>query len=110
TTAAEIEAGITAMADKVWAWCEKAGAYGRTVTVKVKYADFHQVTRSHSFSSAIADRGLLLRTSVELVRRLLPLTRGIRLLGVTVSNFDRGRDDTRDLPLFGAGGGGLTSA
>ena len=28
------------MADDVWAWCEKAKAFGRTVTVKVKFADF----------------------------------------------------------------------
>jgi DNA polymerase-4 len=28
------------MADDVWAWCEKARSFGRTVTVKVKFADF----------------------------------------------------------------------
>jgi hypothetical protein len=32
------------MADDVWAWCDKAKAFGRTVTVKVKFADFRQVT------------------------------------------------------------------
>jgi DNA polymerase-4 len=26
--------------DDVWSWCEKAQAFGRTVTVKVKFADF----------------------------------------------------------------------
>ena len=103
TTSAEIEAGVMAMADKVWAWCEKTKAYGRTVTVKVKYADFHQVTRSHSFSSAVADRDLLRRTSVDLVRGLLPVAKGVRLLGVTVSNFNQARDDAGDLPLFGTG-------
>jgi DNA polymerase IV len=30
------------MAADVWAWCEKAGTYGRTVTVKAKFADFHR--------------------------------------------------------------------
>jgi DNA polymerase-4 len=34
TASAEIEAGVEAMADDVWAWCEKAKAFGRTVTVK----------------------------------------------------------------------------
>src|SRR5882672_983544 len=34
TAPAEIEAGIEAMADDVWAWCEQAKAFGRTVTVK----------------------------------------------------------------------------
>ena len=51
---AEIEAGVEAMADDVWAWCDKAKAFGRTVTVKVKFADFRQVTRSRSFSTVIA--------------------------------------------------------
>jgi DNA polymerase IV len=48
----EIEAGVAAMADDVWAWCENARAFGRTV--RVKFADFHQVTRSRSFPAAIA--------------------------------------------------------
>ena len=43
TKAADIEAGIVALANDVWDWCEKAEAYGRTVTVKVKFADFRQV-------------------------------------------------------------------
>jgi DNA polymerase-4 len=37
-----IEAGVLAMADDVWAWCEKTGARARTVTVKIKWADFQQ--------------------------------------------------------------------
>jgi DNA polymerase-4 len=105
---AEIESGAEAMADEVWTWCEEAKAFARTVTVKVKFADFHQVTRSHSFPTAITCRDLLRRASVELVRTLLPTSRGVRLLGVTVSNFDcasAGADD--ELPLFGADGATL---
>ena len=89
TAADDIESGIKAMADEVWTWCDRANAFGRTVTVKVKFADFHQVTRSRSFPVAIAQRGLLQQASVELVRMLLPTVKGVRLLGVTVSNFDR---------------------
>jgi DNA polymerase IV len=97
----DIEAGVAAMAADVWAWCEKAGAFGRTVTVKVKFADFHQVTRSRSFPTAIARHELLRQASVELVHTLLPTEKGIRLLGVTVSNFDRLSIDAADeLPLF----------
>ena len=36
------------MADDVWAWCEKTNARGRTVTVKIKWADFQISTRSRS--------------------------------------------------------------
>jgi DNA polymerase-4 len=101
TAAADIEAGVATMAQEVWAWCEKAQAFGRTVTVKVKYADFRIVTRSHSFPAPVSRHDLLLQTSLALVRTVLPTQKGVRLLGVTVSNFDRpGASDT--LPLFGA--------
>jgi DNA polymerase IV len=89
------------MAADVWAWCEKAGAFGRTVTVKVKFADFHQVTRSRSFPIAVARHEVLRQASIELVRTLLPAEKGVRLLGVTVSNFDRLPINTAgELPLF----------
>jgi DNA polymerase-4 len=105
TASAEIEAGVEAMSDDVWAWCDKAKAFGRTVTVKVKFADFQQVTRSRSFPTVIAGHDLLRRASVELVRQLLPTAKRVRLLGVTVSNFDQAPADAgEELPLFDAGG------
>jgi DNA polymerase IV len=100
TASEEIEAGVEAMVDDVWAWCEKAKAFARTVTVK--FADFHQVTRSRSFPMVIARHELLRQASVELMRTLLPTAKGIRLLGVTVSNFDQ-LPAAADLPLFGTG-------
>jgi DNA polymerase-4 len=91
------------MAADVWAWCEKTRAFGRTVTVKVKFADFRQVTRSRSFSTVISQHELLRRASVELVRTLLPTAKGVRLLGVTVSNFEQVPISAADdLPLFDA--------
>src|ERR1700744_1567057 len=48
---ASIEAGVLEMADDVWAWCERTSAFGRGVTVKVKYADFRIVTRSRTFGA-----------------------------------------------------------
>jgi nucleotidyltransferase/DNA polymerase involved in DNA repair len=81
TASPEIEAGVEAMADEVWAWCHKAKAFGRTVTVKVKFADFQQVTPSRSLSTAIARHDLLRQASVERVRTLLPTAKGVRLLG-----------------------------
>ena len=48
TDPAEIEVGVLRMADDVWAWCEKARACSRTVTVKIKFQTFRQITRSRS--------------------------------------------------------------
>ena len=104
TEPGDIEAGVEAMADDVWAWCEKANAFGRTVTVKVKFADFRQVTRSRSHPTAIERHDLLRQASVELVRTLLPPAKGIRLLGVSVSNFARAPAAAAGEPLLFDGG------
>ncbi|WP_408641966.1 DNA polymerase IV [Sphingomonas radiodurans] len=102
TDPAEIEAGVLRMADDVWEWCEKAQAFGRTVTVKIKFQDFRQITRSRSHTGTVTSRGLLHATSLDLVRSIYPPGTGIRLVGVTVSNFDApAADETGTLPLFG---------
>jgi DNA polymerase IV len=94
----EIEAGVLAMADDVWAWCERGQAFGRTVTVKVKFADFRQITRSRSYGSVISRHDQLRQSSLDLIRLIFPPRTGIRLVGVTVSNF--GTSEPTDLPLF----------
>ena len=87
---AAVEAGVAALAEEVWGWCETAGSFGRTVTVKVRYADFRQLTRSRTTAEPVASRSSLMATAVELVRGVFPLAKKVRLLGVTVSGFDPG--------------------
>ncbi|MDQ0391438.1 DNA polymerase IV [Labrys monachus] len=100
TDTGAIEAGVQAMADEVWAWCEKAGAFGRTVTVKIKYADFRQATRSRTLSAPVREQARLRQVGIELVRSVFPPVQGIRLLGVSLSNFaDDAPDPTPQLDL-----------
>jgi DNA polymerase IV len=89
TEAAAIEREVLGQADEVWGWCQKANAYGRTVTVKIKFADFQQATRSRSLVTPIASHAVLHELSLGLIRSVLPAQKGIRLVGVSVSNFDR---------------------
>ena len=103
TDPAEIETGVLRMADEVWAWCEKAQSFARTATVKVKYQDFQIVTRSRSHPGAIDGQEMLRAASLALVRSLFPLSKGIRLVGVTVSNFEAGMAEPSALPLFEQG-------
>jgi DNA polymerase-4 len=100
---ADIEAGVLRQADDVWAWCERAGGFGRTITVKVKYGDFQQITRSRTQPAPVDSREALRKASLALIRSVLPTQKGVRLVGVTVSNFGRpAEDDGRQvLPLFG---------
>ena len=75
---------------KVWAACARGNHAGRTVTVKVKHANFHQITRSRSCAVPIGSREVLRQISLELLRPCFPPPLGVRLLGVTLSNFGAG--------------------
>lgn len=97
-----IEAGLLRMADDVWAWCEKTQSFGRTVTVKIKFGDFRQITRSRSFPNAVDTHVALHAASLELMRSVYPLDLGVRLVGVTVSNFNAPERKVDVLPLFEA--------
>jgi DNA polymerase-4 len=60
---------------------------GRTITLKIKYSDFKQITRNHSAVHPVND----LETITEIAKKLLlataPDDKKIRLLGITLSNF-----------------------
>ena len=96
-TAEEVEAGVRALADEVWRWCERTGAFGRTVTVKVRYADFRQLTRARTVAEPVGSGPALAGTAVGLVRGVFPLRKAVRLLGVTVSGFDPGERAASDV-------------
>ena len=81
---------------EVWRHCETNGLRGRTVTLKVKYADFHQITRSQTFISPPASQGEIEAICFALIDQVFPIAIGIRLLGVTLSSLVENSD-------FGAG-------
>jgi DNA polymerase IV len=74
--------------DKVWSHCELAGSRGRTVTLKVKFADFEIITRSRSVSSAVANRDDLAYLAIGLLEDNTPLPKAVRLLGVSLSSLE----------------------
>jgi len=84
----EMKKSLDLIVDKVWRFCEGSDVRGRTVTLKVKYADFQQITRSRSFPSLVNSREALEAASIELLRSVLPVSKGVRLLGVTLSALD----------------------
>jgi DNA polymerase-4 len=84
------DAALQPLIEKVWRYCEAAGIRGRTVTLKVKYADFSQATRSRTGLGPFASRGEIVQVSRALLEPLFPVPRGIRLLGVTLSTLNEG--------------------
>jgi len=63
---------------------------GRTVTLKVKYRDFQILTRARSLDRAVSGREEFLEIGCALLHNLMPAAKGIRLLGLTLSNLSDG--------------------
>ena len=70
------------VAGYAWQRIDRAGVSGRTVTLKVKYADFSLITRSKSFARSIVDEAAFAAAGAELLTRLFPMPKGVRLLGL----------------------------
>jgi DNA polymerase-4 len=65
---------------------------GRTVTLKVKYADYKQVTRSKTFLESVKDAEQLLDIATELLDSTEADKKKVRLLGISLSNLDSESD------------------
>ena len=84
----EVAPALEPMFAKLWAAYSRHGPTARTVTVKIKYANFQLITRCRSCSEAITSRAIIEQLALDVLRPLFPPSRGVRLLGVTLSNFD----------------------
>ena len=85
-TEAELRAALDDIVEKVWPRIAEKQARGRTVTLKVKYSDFHQITRAHSASQIVARRDDFAAIGHHLLDQLIPVSKGVRLMGLTLSS------------------------
>lgn len=77
---------LSSLVDQVWEDRIRIGRAGRTVTLKAKYSDFRQVTRSRTLDEPLGDRDSLMAVVESLMESLMPLPRPLRLVGVTCSS------------------------
>lgn len=84
---------LTAVLDALMERIERSQASGRTVTLKVKYADFRQITRARSFAMPVCDRDSIGSAGVALLDALCPVEKGVRLLGLTLSALGSEEDE-----------------
>ncbi len=96
--AAPLESELERIGRGVWRRIEEKKVAGRTVVLKVKYRDFRIVTRSKSLDRQVAGADEFVAIGIQLLRTLLPPDRGIRLLGLTLSNLAEPAGDP--LPLL----------
>lgn len=91
---------LAPLAEKVWRHATRLDAHGRTVTLKVKFANFQQITRAHSLNRPVSSGAELLTLAQTLLAGIMPDARGVRLLGVTLSGFGNRENSTGQLDLF----------
>jgi DNA polymerase-4 len=83
----EMYAELEKIAKMVHDRLERYHLQGRTITLKIKYHDFKQITRNQSFVIPVSDYELILNTAKNLLVKTEPENKKIRLLGISLSNF-----------------------
>jgi DNA polymerase-4 len=96
---ARIRATLLGQADRVAAELRAAGLRGRTVTLKLRFADFGTLTRRGTDEAPTADGGEIFRRAWIAFSKI-PRSQAVRLVGLAASGLVPA-DDPRQLPLFG---------
>ncbi len=100
TTNFEIIAELYKIEKELMNRLQDAGTSGRTITVKVKFSDFRQLTRSRTLQNYVRDFESL-HTEVTEIRKSLGLPGNkIRLLGISISNLETDECADRQMSLF----------
>jgi DNA polymerase-4 len=96
---AELDALLVTLVDRVTRRARAANRAGRTVTLRLRFADFSRATRSRTLAHPTAGTGAILAAAKTLLAAAGPLIerRGITLLGIAVANLS---DEAQlELPL-----------
>jgi len=82
----EIKTELLLLAERIGWRLRKAGLRGRTLTLKVRFSSFQTITRSITVMDPIGLDETIYETAIKLMEKI-PVKEGIRLLGITISNF-----------------------
>ncbi len=74
--------------DQLWRRMERANAYGKSITLKIKFADFESMTRSRTSQLSVIEKRFLAKVGYEMLNNLLPMPKGVRLMGVSFTNLE----------------------
>lgn len=66
----------------------KSRKFGKTISLKVKFSDFNQITRSKTLEYAIQTKEELMTAGIELLQSVDFKAKSVRLLGLSVTNFE----------------------
>ncbi len=82
-----LEKKLQDIEDELWRRLQKARTYGRTLILKIKFSDFEQITRSKTISDLFSSQNQIHATALDLLKNEFPFVKGVRLLGLSISNF-----------------------
>jgi len=88
-----------------WKRIESSRSEGRTVTLKLKHADFSQLTRARSLPRPVASQAEFAQIGHALLDEVLPLAQPVRLVGLTLSALEE--DEVPQAPIGGPSQGQL---
>ncbi|MFV0558077.1 MAG: DNA polymerase IV [Enterococcus sp.] len=100
TTEEEVIAQLRLLAQKVAVALNKVQKHGQTVVLKVRYTDYTTITKRVTFPYYIDQKEVLFSQASLLWEDILGLEKGIRLLGITVTNLDPIAFENMVLPLW----------
>jgi DNA polymerase-4 len=97
---ADLDAALADLADRVTRRMQRKGRAGRTVVLRLRFADYTRASRSCTLGHATAEAGPVAAATRALLDAAMPIIeeRGITLIGVTVTNLD-GAGGARQLTL-----------
>ncbi len=72
--------------EQLWRRMERANAFGKSISLKIKFADFESITRSRTSQLSVIEKSFLAKVAYEMLNNLLPMPKGVRLIGVSFSN------------------------
>jgi len=83
------------IAEEIERRLKKSDVAGKTITLKIKYSDFTQQTRSKTISYFISSKDLILELAKELLYQE-KLKNSVRLLGISLSNLNTEKEDAKE--------------
>jgi len=86
SSGAQLRQTLDGIIDIVWDRIEAAQGQGRTVTLKLRNADFTTLTRARTLPLMVASKSEFARIGHALLDELLPLPQPVRLMGLTLSS------------------------
>jgi DNA polymerase-4 len=111
-SAEAIDVVLVSLVDRVARRLRAAGRVGRTIVLRLRFADFSRATRSHTLPYATANTQTILATARGLLTVAMPMIehRGLTLVGVAVANLENDLPAQLVLPLDGYSSGALDAA